>query len=211
MSKTGVSIARQGSDGAATRRAVHIVDDEAEFRDNLAELVTPLGVETLCYRSAEHFLSEYRPRPVECLVSDLRLPGASALGLQRMLIERNVLIQVIVISGFGATPDVVAAMQRGAADFLDKPVDEARLLAAVGDALDAAEQRLRECTTREAALQRLSKREREVLDLLVDARTTIEAANLLGISPKTVEKHRAKIFEKTGVGSVPELIRLVIG
>jgi FixJ family two-component response regulator len=133
----------------------------------------------------------------------------SAVDLVTHLRSRYVISPVIVVSDFAGTADIVQAIQRGANDFLEKPIPEHVLVHKV----EAAVAKDRDAKTRrgniESRLNRLTEREREVMELLIAAKTTIEAAHRLGISPKTVEKHRVRVFDKLNVASVPALIRLV--
>jgi two-component system response regulator FixJ len=189
---------------------VHVVDDDPHFRTGLGLLLESAGLCVEYYQSAEHFLSTFRRRPPECLLLDLRMTGISGLELQQEMTQRRIDAPVIVVSAFAQTASVVQAVQNGALDFLEKPIEEDRLLEKVRTALarDAEQAVTRDQLS--ACLGRLTDREREVMDHLIAAKTTREAARDLGISPKTVEKHRIHIFEKLGVDSVPGLIRKVL-
>ncbi len=190
---------------------MHVIDDDSDFRQGVRLLLASAGLAVEVYLSAEHFLSTYRAREIECALVDLRMPGLTGIELQAALATRHVSMPLIVISGFAETPSVVRAMQSGALDFLEKPIEADALLERIEAALEADVRRKQQYANRVRSLARLSNREHEVLDLLVDARTTIEVAHRLAISPKTVEKHRLKIFEKLNVDSVPALIRFVLG
>ncbi len=195
---------------APSMGTVHLVDDDEQFRTGLTLLLRSNGFAVENYHSAEHFLSVYRPRAVECLLLDLRMPGMNGLDLQREMLARRLTTPMIIISAFAETTSVVKAVRGGALDFIEKPIEESLLMAKVNSALEmdrTDKQRRGNVTLR---LAQLTEREREVLDLLVDAKTTVSVARMLGISPKTVEKHRIKIFDKLAVASVPELIRLVL-
>ena len=188
---------------------VHIIDDDDEFAAALALQLEVVGLRTHKYLSGEHFLSTYAPAPIECAIVDLRMPGMHGLELQQILRTRRSPLPLIVISAFGKTPDVVAAIRNGAVDFLEKPIDEEALLQSICDALMKDKQRKGHSAVRDKGLMQLTDRERQVLELMLDALTTKQIANRLGISPKTVEKHRAHIYEKLAVDSVPALINLL--
>jgi FixJ family two-component response regulator len=210
MTRTAHSEFKTLAPPAPLTGTVHLVDDDEQFRTGLSLLLRSNGLTVETYCSAEHFLSVYRPKAVECLLVDLRMPGMNGLDLQRELLARYVATPLIIISAFAETTSVVKAVRGGAIDFIEKPIEETVLVAKVHAALEldrSDKQRRGNLTFR---LSQLTEREREVLDLFVDAKTTVSVARILGISPKTVEKHRLKIFDKLDVASVPELIRLVL-
>ncbi len=188
---------------------VHLLDGDSQFRKCVSQQLAAQRFGVIDYMSADHFMASYEPQDVECILIDLHLPGIPALELQTLLRSRYILSPVIMMSDRAGTADIVLAIQRGAADFLEKPIPEHMLTAKVG----AAIAKDREVKSRRGAVERrlgqLTDREREVMNLLIAAKTTIEAAHRLGISPKTVEKHRVRVFDKLNVASVPALIRLV--
>lgn len=188
---------------------IHVVDDDDNYRKGLELLLRAIGFQVEVYRSAEHFLAIYKPRDVECLILDLRMPGMTGLALQRELTARRIRLPILIVSAFAETPSVVQAVQNGAFDFLEKPIEELALIAKVETALRHDRKAKMTSGDLNARLARLTDRERDVLNLLVDARTTFQAARELGISPKTIEKHRIGIFGKLSVSSVPELINLL--
>jgi two-component system response regulator FixJ len=188
---------------------VHVVDDDEHFRAALTLLLSASGIATLAYHSAEHFLSMYQPRGVECLLLDLRMPGLSGVEMQSELVKRRVNLPVIVISAFAETPSVVQSIRNGAVDFLEKPIEEVALLSKVRKALSLDRVRKAEIGDLHYRLHRLTDRERQVMQGFLDAKTTQEVARELAISPKTVEKHRIHIFDKLDVSSIPELMCLL--
>lgn len=189
---------------------VHVVDDDQHVRTGMRLLLKSAGFAVETYYSGSHFLCMYRPRDVECVLLDLQMPGPSGLELQEEMRKRRIQTPQIVVSAFADTPSVVQAMRNGALDFLEKPIEEVVLIDKVNDAL-ACDRRAKERNGELARrLARLSAREREVMDLLIEAKTTLEIARQLDISPKTVEKHRVRIFEKTHTASVPELMRVLL-
>jgi FixJ family two-component response regulator len=194
------------------RDTVFIVDDDASVRDSLSLLVSLQGHVTATFSSAETFLSALQPDWRGCVVADIRMPGMSGLELQQSLSERVPVLPVIMITAHG---DVAAARQAflgDAVDFLEKPFDGAQLLAAIDSALAglraAASARSPSIPSR-AGDDRLSAREREVMDLMVKGLHNRLIAAQLGISPRTVEVHKARVMDKLGVANLVELVRLV--
>lgn len=193
------------------RDTVFIVDDDASVRDALSLLLSLRGYATASFASAEDFLGALRPDWRGCVLADIRMPGLSGLELQRRLREGGPLLPVIVITAHG---DVAAARQAflaDAVDFLEKPFDGEQLLQSIETALSG----LRTVAqAREAALPRpdaasvLSPREREVMTLLVRGLHNRHIAEELGISPRTVEVHKARVLDKLGARTVVDLVRL---
>lgn len=195
---------------AVKNSVVHIIDDDTEFLAALQLQLQSFGLTVESYFSAEHFLVTYRPESVECIVLDLRMPGMTGIELQTVLRKRHCCPPIVILSAYSEISDIVRAVQNGAIDYLVKPVDEQILIRQVCAALERDRDSKRGHRQLSQRLMRLSDREQEVMDLFVKAKTTIAVAHILEISPKTVEKHRARIFEKMKVDSIPELIRLVL-
>ena len=193
-------------DRAATR--VHLVDDNDGFRDSTAWLLETAGFEVESYPSAGAFLDSRAERPppgtVECLVSDIRMPQMSGVQLQEELRRRGDAIPLVFVTAHGDVPLAVEAMRKGAANFLEKPFGDEVLV----DAINAALARVRGASE---ALARLSPRERQVLDLVVASKPNKIIADILGISIKTVELHRANMMNKLGVRSLPDLMKVALG
>jgi len=193
------------------RDTVFIVDDDPSVRDSLSLLVSLRGYVTATFSSAETFLSALQPDWRGCVVVDIRMPGMSGLELQQSLSEKGPMLPVIVITAHG---DVAAARQAflgDAVDFLEKPFDGAQLLAAIETALGG----LRAVTAAQSPSapptpieDRLSAREREVMGLMVKGLHNRLIAEQLGISPRTVEVHKARVMEKLGVANLVDLVRL---
>lgn len=194
------------------RDTVFIVDDDASVRDALSLLLSLRGYPTATFACAEDFLAAVQPSWRGCVVLDIRMPGLSGLELQRCLLEGGPTLPVIVITAHG---DVAAARQAflaDAVDFIEKPFDGAQLLSAIETAL--AGTRAVASASEAAAAPRapaavLSAREREVMALMVEGLHNRRIAEELGISPRTVEVHKARVLEKLGVRNVVELVRLV--
>lgn len=192
---------------------VHVVDDDEAVRDSLSLLLESAGFSVRTYDSATAFLKALPNRATGCVLTDVCMPDLDGLELQRRLTQLGVGLPVIVMTGHGDVPIAVEALKAGAADFLEKPFDDTQLLAAVSSAL-AASQRTRdeEAAVAEIAtrLASLTPREREVLDRLVVGQPNKTIAYDLGSSPRTVEVHRARVMEKMGARSLPELVRMAI-
>lgn len=196
-----------------TAATVFIVDDDPAVRDSLALLLELKGFHTRTFASAEAFLGEYRPESPGCVVLDLRMPGMTGLELQAELARRDATLPVIVITAHGDVATTRTALRRGAIDFIEKPIDDEALVAAIATALD------RDARDRAAAqasasvaerLARLTRREREVLARVADGKHNREIAAELGISPRTVEVYKARLMEKLQVRRLPELVRLML-
>ncbi len=194
-------------------QTVFIVEDDAAVRDSLGLLLGLQGFRTQSFRCAEDFLRIYQPSWAGCLLLDVRMPGMNGLELQESLRRQGLALPVIIMTAHGDITTVRTALKSGAVDFLEKPVDPAALLAAVRTALDADAARRRTALEAEGARQRLSvltARERQVMELVAKGCHNREIAETLGISPRTVEVHKARVMEKLQVQSVPELVRIVM-
>jgi two-component system response regulator FixJ len=192
---------------------VHIIDDDDAVRDSLALLLDAVGIAVRTYDSATKFLAVARGLADGCVLTDVRMPDLDGLALQRRLTDLGVTLPVIVMTGHGDVPIAVAALKAGAADFLEKPFDDDRLIAAVRAALTVSRQVQRQAAAAAhiaARIASLTRREREVLDLLVAGKPNKTIAYDLGASPRTVEVHRARVMEKMGARSLAELVRMVI-
>ena len=195
-----------------TTEMVHIVDDDAAIRDSLRVLLEASGFTVRGHESAAVFLAA-APGLGGCVLTDVRMPGMDGLELQRWLNEHGVRLPVIVMTGQADVPVAVAAMKAGAVDFLEKPFDDEALLGAVRRALEESHRRQEieaEAAAARGLLGSLTPREREVFDLLVTGLPTKAIANKLGASPRTIEVHRGRVFEKLHAGSLPDLVRLMI-
>ncbi|MBB3808555.1 response regulator FixJ [Pseudochelatococcus contaminans] len=192
---------------------VHVIDDDESVRDSLSFLLGGMNLTVLTYSSAETFL-EQRPWGLGgCIVSDVRMPGMSGIDLLRTLKERGIGLPLIVITGNADIPLAVEAMKAGASDFLEKPFDDEVLLAAIEKALGTHPKTSHvNADTIEVnqRLQSLTTREREVLDCLVTGLSNKNIASELGISPRTVEVHRAHVMTKMNATSLSHLIRMAL-
>jgi two-component system response regulator FixJ len=191
---------------------VYVVDDDADVRDSMRLLLEVAGFKVRCFTSARHFLADAHPKH-GCLIADIRMPDMSGLDLQVEVTRRHIGLPVIVITGHGDVPLAVQAMKAGAIDFLEKPFDDELMLASVRRALEVGSQARSRSAESQAAkelLSSLTPRERSVLDKLVQGRSNKIVAHELGISPRTVEIHRAHIMTKMEASSLSDLVRLVL-
>ncbi len=188
---------------------VYVVDDDPAVRDAVGFLVSSVGYDYRSCASGAELLDRLDDTRPACIVLDVRLPGVSGLEIQRELQNRNTSAGVIFITGHGDVPKAVRAMRHGAIDFLEKPFDDQVLLDRISDALAAsaaALDRSRRTAMIESRLGGLTEREREIVSMIIDGKTSKLIAADLGISVKTVENHRHNLMTKAGVNSVAQLI-----
>jgi RNA polymerase sigma factor (sigma-70 family) len=193
--------------------AVYIVDDDAALRDSLALMLGLLGYRTAAFESAESLLQAYRESWTGCVLADLRLPGMSGLDLQSELRQRGSHLPVVVITAHGDVPSARAAFQSDAVDFLEKPFEEPELRAAIEKGFERERRRLQlaeEDDGRAAKLAKLTRREREILQLVGRGMHAKEIASSLAISPRTVEVHKARLMAKLEARNVAELVRFAL-
>jgi len=191
---------------------VFVVDDDADVRDSMRMLLEVAGFTVRSFSSAKHFLADGDPKH-GCLIADIRMPDMSGLELQEEVTRRQIALPVIIITGHGDVPLAVQAMKAGAIDFLEKPFDDEMILASVRRAMEIgsrARGRAAETRAAQGLLSALTPRERGVLDMLVQGRSNKVVAHELGISPRTVEIHRAHIMNKMEASSLSDLVRLVL-
>lgn len=189
---------------------VFLVDDDTDFRDSMQWLLSSAGYDVVSSASASEFLDSYQNEQ-GCLLLDVRMPDMNGLALQQLLQERDIQLPVILISGHGDIPMAVNAIKAGALDFIEKPFDDRHLLNLVSKALIEAEVRFkahREISELKKRFNSLSQREREVMALVVQGQSNREVADKLGISPKTVEVHRARVMAKMRAASLPVLVNM---
>jgi two-component system response regulator FixJ len=193
--------------------AVFVIDDQEAVRHALGEMLKVLGYAVETFASADAFLEELSEPRAGCIVADVRMPGMDGIELVRELARRNIHLPVVLISGHADVPMAVAAIKAGAEDFIEKPVDDAQLLAAINRCLARAFNDLaREQTVLELRrqLDRLTPRELEVMDLVVQGFTSAAIAARLGISIRTIESYRVQIMDKMQAPSVAVLVRQAI-
>ena len=191
--------------------AVYVVDDDAGVRTALTRLVRSVGLHAHAFPSAQGFLDSVPPQQPACVILDLRLPGLGGLELQSRLGQAQETRPIIFMTGYGNVPASVRAMKGGAVDFLQKPVDEAELLGAIQRALALSRQALTERADRaevERRLHTLTRREREVLELVITGMLNKQIAGELGAAEKTIKVHRGRVMRKMGADSVADLVRM---
>jgi len=195
---------------------VYLVDDNDGFRDSTAWLLETAGFEVQAYASGDDFLEAFGGERhgdlAECVVSDIRMPRMSGLQLQDELLRRGIHLPLVFVTAHGDVPLAVEAMRKGASNFLEKPFSEDALVDALRTALASARNRGGSAgAVQSELLAKLSPRERQVLDLVVASKPNKIIADILGISIKTVELHRANMMGKLGVRSLPELMKVALG
>ncbi|MGF6918150.1 response regulator transcription factor [Paraburkholderia sp. 40] len=193
-----------------TNTRVFIVDDDDSVRSALARLLRASGYQVECFDSPEAFLerADLTSMPA-CLVLDLQMPGMSGLEVQRKLDQR---LPIVFLTGHGDIGSSVDAMKGGAVDFLPKPVRDSLLLAALDRALARAcmeSRRRHEREEIEERMRHLTRREREVMELVVTGRLNKQVASDLGAAEKTIKIHRARVMEKMKARSIVDLVHLV--
>ncbi|MGA0601667.1 response regulator transcription factor [Caulobacter sp. KR2-114] len=198
---------------ARTSNAVHIIDDDLAIRRALTMLAEAAGLSVRAHADAESFLRRFDPQTSGCVVTDVRMPGASGLDLLRHLRQAAADLPVLVITGHGDVPMAVEAMKAGACDFLEKPFDSDAFLDAIGRALDQRA-RTRQAGTQTEVLRArrasLTEREAAVMDLVAEGLSNAETAARLSISVRTVENHRARVMEKMEARSLSDLVRMAL-
>lgn len=192
------------------RATVQIVDDDPNFLILVRRLVESVGLNTLLFTSAEHFLREFDSDLPGCLVTDLRMPGMSGLELQSLLARRAAHVPVILISGHADVATAVQAMKLRAVDVLEKPFRNSELLERIQLAVRLDLARRTESAAQDrlsSRLDSLSSREREVMQLVVAGRANKQIALQLDLSIKTVEYHRSRLMRKLEVTTIADLVR----
>ncbi len=190
---------------------VHVVDDDFSVRRGIERLLRSAGHRAVCHESALEFLEKGVEDGPVCLILDVRLPGLNGLDLQRELLTRGRELSIVFITGHGDVPMSVEAMKAGAVDFLPKPFNDEALLDAVKRGIrQDAKRKARQFIVGEIRLrlERLTSREREVLDLVVTGMLNKQVGAELGIAEKTVKVHRSRVMEKMEVQSLAELVRI---
>ena len=194
-------------------RVVHVIDDDEALRDSIRMFLANEGLEVRTYASADAFLALVDSPAAGCVVTDVRMPGMSGMDLLVEISRQGLALPVIVVTGHADVPLAVRAMKRGAVDLLEKPFQGGELIDAVRRALDVgrdSQQNALSVQEAQARLATLTARETEVLDRLVRGQPNKIIAYEMGISPRTVEVHRANVMKKTQAGSLSELVRMFL-
>lgn len=195
--------------------AIYIVDDDAANRDLLQALMDSVSLKSQTFSDAQEFLNqfEYDPNGLGCLLLDIRMPGMSGIESQQELIARGVEFPIVFITGHGETETAVQAMKDGAFDYIEKPINNQRLLDIVNKAIAHCRETATARIDRESVrrlLETLTPRETDVLDQIIEGQLNKQIAYNLDISLRTVEVHRARVMEKMQAGSVADLTKKVL-
>jgi FixJ family two-component response regulator len=192
---------------------VYIVDDDDIILWTLKELVQSIGARVLTFTSAKDFLAAYSPSPCECVISDVRMPEIGGLQVQRLLMSTGAPPPIIFITSHSEISAAVEAMKAGAFDFVEKPVNGHVLIEKVQAALAHSRTLHKERLTqssKQARLDLLTPKERSIVDLVIQGKSSREIATALDISVRTVENHRARIMDKLHIASAVELVKLFV-
>ncbi len=191
---------------------VYVIDDQAAVRDALGEMLNVFGFNVELHPSAESFLKALPERPSGCVVTDVRMPGMDGIALVRELGERGSSLPVILISGHADVPMAVAGIKAGAQDFIEKPIDDTALIAAINRALQQAltQAQAPSGDPLDQRFARLTPRQVEIFDLVAQGFTSQAIAAKLVISTRTVESYRAQVMEKMQAESIAALVRQAI-
>jgi two-component system, LuxR family, response regulator FixJ len=195
---------------------VYIIDDQAAVRDALGEMMNVFGFAVETFESAEAYLSATAKRissEPSCVVSDVRMPGMDGIELARRCRSSGNDVPIILISGHADVPMAVAGIKAGATDFIEKPIDDASLVAAINRAIVTGIEERRDARRTQETEEKfalLTPRQREVFDLVVDGFTSHAIGGKLGLSTRTVESYRAEIMQKMSAESVAVLVRQAI-
>ncbi len=189
---------------------IHLIDDDAAVRDSLALLISTVGLRVQTWDRPDTFLAEFDRQGIGAIVLDVRMPGISGLSVLDTLVAQGVDQPILMLTGHGTVEMCRRAFKAGAAEFLEKPVNDEQLLEALQQAVrqhvKSRERHQADRLARERYAQ-LSEREREVLGLIVAGLTNKEIGRALDLSPRTVETHRAHLFAKLQAESLAQLIR----
>ncbi len=192
---------------------VYVVDDDAAVLNSISWLLESASHRVETFSSGLDFLEKYTDSSPGCLLLDIRMPGMGGLEVQEVIRNRRIDIPIVIISGHADVTTAVRALKAGAVDFIEKPFSDQHLLEKIAGALEEDVRRRRNRAEEGHVVSRiesLTPREREVMDLVVDGNSNKQIAEVLSISNKTVEAHRAKVMRKMEAGSLADLVRNVL-
>ncbi len=190
---------------------VFVIDDDEAFRKSLKWLIESVDLHVETFASAQEFIKRFDPNIPGCLVLDVRMPGMSGLELQEHLSDNGIELPIIVVTGYGDVPTAVRALRAGAIDFLEKPFSDQILLDQVQKAIDEdvdRQRKRREQMQFAERTERLTRREQQVMQMVVEGLSSKQIAEKLSVSFKTIEAHRSKVMKKMEATNVPHLIRM---
>ena len=189
---------------------IFVVDDQTSVRQALTEMLNVFGYDVEAHETADKLLQSLNPHQFGCIIADVRMPGTDGIELVRELSRRNIAIPVVIISGHADVTMAVAAIKAGAEDFIEKPIDDSKLIAAINRGLAGRLelwQKQEAIQDLRARFDRLTPREVQVFDLVVKGQTSGAISNMLKISTRTVESYRVQLMAKMSAESVAALVR----
>ena len=198
-------------DDPTAEAIVYVVDDDHSVRESLRRVIKSHGLQVATFESAREFLDWTRPDVPACLLLDVQMPGKTGIQLQEELVANGVNLPIVFMTAHGDIPMTVKAMQDGAVNFLQKPVNDDQLIETIRLAIDRDVQDRKTSADQREFLERvksLSKREHEIMTQVITGKLNKQIARRLGITEYTVKVHRGRVMEKTGVPSLAELVRL---
>ncbi|MBR0758140.1 response regulator transcription factor [Bradyrhizobium jicamae] len=204
------------AENGSPRGEIFVVDDDPAVRDTLSMVLSAAGYQVICFADGAALLSVARSRTPSCILLDVHIPGKSGLDILRELHGEDYPAPIFMISGQGDIAMAVTAIKNGALDFIEKPFRGSEIVGRLNEAIDAYARRKGENSgSRIATLhfpgrEPLTRREREVLEQFTSGASNKEAGRHLGISPRTIEDHRANIMKKLGARNAADLVRIVM-
>ncbi len=191
-------------------KLVYIIDDDKFVREGIEALLKTVNLNSQSFSNCNDFLDSFSPDQNSCLLLDIRMPGMSGLMLQQHLRQKNIKIPIIVITGHADVSIAVTALQNGAFDFIEKPFNDQRLIESITKALqlDAVTKEKQNLVNKyQKKIEKLSKREIQVMDMLTEGKCNKQVAAELEISYKTADYHRQKLLRKMNVQGIVELTK----
>jgi FixJ family two-component response regulator len=202
-------------EGDTASEIVYVVDDDGSVRDALSVMLTLEGFQVFGFGDGDSFLAAVRQRQPDCIILDVHMPGRSGLDVLKELHHRHCAVPLFIISGQGDIPMAVDAIKNGALDFIEKPFNAATMVSRIHEAIAAAHEKAQALAGSRLAphfpgRDLLTPREFQVLELIANGASSKEAGRHLGISPRTIEVHRARVMEKLGAKNTIDLVHIVL-